>query len=65
MSHTAEKLLAMRFFWCIALVRAQKFLLSSFLGGVNHDHTHRPGTGGQGTGMALGEHNANYAVSSL
>ena len=34
MSHTAEKLLAMRFFWCIALVRAQKFLLSSFLGGV-------------------------------
>ena len=37
MSHTAEILLAMRFFWCIALVRAQKFLLSSFLGCVLGD----------------------------
>ena len=34
MPHIPEILQAIRFFWCKALVWTQKFLLSSFLGGV-------------------------------
>ena len=34
MPHSVEKLLAIRFFWCIALVWDRKFLLSGFLASV-------------------------------
>ena len=35
MPHIFQKLLAIRFFWCIALVWDRKFLLSGFLASVN------------------------------